>query len=50
MAMTTTPTLCPQCQEPADGLDGTHCQLHWEALCALSWWAILATAEEQEEP
>ena len=30
------------CNEPANGLDDEHCQIHWEAYCSEEWWETIA--------
>lgn len=40
---------CAKCTEPADGLDNQHCQLHWEELCAKSFWEMIAIAQPLSE-
>jgi hypothetical protein len=37
---------CKECNELADGLDGEHCQVHWEKLCAESWWILIDSVSD----
>lgn len=38
----------PGCQEPADGLDDEHCQMHWEAECDRSFAAAAKNLYEND--
>lgn len=39
---------CQRCDREADGLDGWHCQVHWEMICSESWWEMGASRAYQE--
>lgn len=39
---------CLLCDNEADGLDGEHCQTHWEQVCDESFWDYVRSPEYLE--